>query len=180
VTMQNQATVDDLIGQLADVMDEREDARTRYERVMQAASTAQHELESLQNALSEAREALEFYADPETHRAKWIPSDDDSSERRSIWPILEDGGRRARIALGRIDTNELGDAYAVRGTVSESMYFSGDMDSDIETWLGDALESWVPSRRQLVITIGAGVEMVVEAGRWIFKDANGVRVGDAP
>jgi hypothetical protein len=39
------------------------------------------------------RAALEWYADPETHRAR-------DENGKCVWPILHDGGKRAREALG--------------------------------------------------------------------------------
>jgi hypothetical protein len=44
--------------------------------------------------VSRLREALEFYADEDTHLAR-MEGD------KAVWPILLDKGRRARSALGR-------------------------------------------------------------------------------
>ena len=58
----------------------------------------------------------------------------------------------------------------------ETRLFDGEMSADLELWLGDAFESWLPSTRQLIVRSPDG-ERTVDAGQWITQDG---RVGPTP
>ena len=69
-------------------------------------------------------------------------------------------------------------AAMVEGDPGDSMasktgkrQFSGDIDIVLELWLGDAFESWLPSKRQLVIRTPN--EVTVSEGEWIARAASG-------
>ncbi len=51
--------------------------------------------------------------------------------------------------------------------------FTGEPDADLEGWLGDAFESWIPSRRELALTPRGGIETIVQAGQRIVRSENG-------
>jgi hypothetical protein len=57
--------------------------------------------------------------------------------------------------------------------VGDVRRFTGEPDADLERWLGDQFESWIPSRRELVLRARGGVEAVVLAGQQIAKDDDG-------
>jgi hypothetical protein len=46
-------------------------------------------------------------------------------------------------------------------------------DRPIETWLGDWFETWIPSKRQLVLRDQFG-EVVAHEGYYIVRDADGL------
>jgi hypothetical protein len=51
--------------------------------------------------------------------------------------------------------------------------FTGEPDADLERWLGEHFESWMPSKRQLVLREQGGVEAIVLAGQWVVKHEDG-------
>ena len=52
--------------------------------------------------------------------------------------------------------------------VVEACQFDGDPDSELELWLGDAFESWIPSEAKLVFHTLTG-EVTVQEGTWVIK-----------
>lgn len=62
--------------------------------------------------------------------------------------------------------------FRPRSSVVEAVQFTGEMDAEIERWLGDAFESWVPSMRRLVMSEAYVHGVVVNAGDWIVKDGD--------
>lgn len=63
----------------------------------------------------------------------------------------------------------------------EGVQFDGEMSSEVELWLGEAFNSWLPSRRGLEVKTSEGLTTVRE-GDFVVRDAEGVRVlrGEAP
>lgn len=56
----------------------------------------------------------------------------------------------------------------------EARRFAGEPDGDLELWLGDAFETWLPSRRQLVFHIAkGGSEATIDAGDWVIAEPDG-------
>lgn len=47
--------------------------------------------------------------------------------------------------------------------------FDGEMSAELEMWLGDAFESWLPSTRQVLVRSPQG-ERAVSEGEWIDLD----------
>ena len=59
--------------------------------------------------------------------------------------------------------------------VDEVRIFDGHMSDDLELWLGDAFESWLPSTQQIIIRVPTG-ERIVNAGEEIKKVTESVVV----
>jgi hypothetical protein len=57
-------------------------------------------------------------------------------------------------------------------TENECRLFTGEMDADLELWLGEGFNSWLPRRRQLEI-YESGQIRVVSEGERIMKTPSG-------
>ena len=62
--------------------------------------------------------------------------------------------------------------YRRKSREVEAVQFTGEPSDEIEVWLGDAFESWLPSRSMLAIRSG-GVEKYAYVGNWIIKGYDG-------
>ena len=62
--------------------------------------------------------------------------------------------------------------FRKKPVVIDAVYWYGNPDSDIELWLGDSFESWLPSQGKLAIRTLEG-EITASAGDWIIKGVNG-------
>ena len=62
--------------------------------------------------------------------------------------------------------------YRKRPVEVEARRFTGEMDGEIELWLGTYFESWLPSQRQLLIRTLEG-EMTASEGDWIICGVKG-------
>jgi hypothetical protein len=62
--------------------------------------------------------------------------------------------------------------FRKKPVVIEARRFTGEPDADLERWIGDQFESWVPSKRQLVIRTREG-DMFGSAGDWIIQGVAG-------
>ncbi len=63
--------------------------------------------------------------------------------------------------------------YRKKPVVIEAVRFSGDPDGDLELWLGDWFETWLPSKRQLVIRTLESNEHTASAGDYVIKGVQG-------
>lgn len=74
--------------------------------------------------------------------------------------------------------------FRKKPVIIEARHFTGEPDSELELWLGDSFETWLPSKRQLVIrtvepnehTASGGdwsIEHTASAGDWIIKGVQG-------
>lgn len=63
--------------------------------------------------------------------------------------------------------------YRKKPVVIEAMQFTGEPSDELELWLGDWFESWIPSREQLVIRTLESNEHTASAGDWIIKGVQG-------
>lgn len=76
----------------------------------------------------------------------------------------------------RVRLTEFGEAVIAaclkKTTDGGSRLFDGEMTADLELWLGDAFESWVPSMRQLIVRDPSGVEHIVSAGDRVTQDGH--------
>lgn len=63
--------------------------------------------------------------------------------------------------------------FRKRPVVIEARQFTGEPDAELELWLGDWFESWVPSRRELVIRTLESNEFTASAGDWIICGVGG-------
>jgi hypothetical protein len=57
-------------------------------------------------------------------------------------------------------------------TMVEAVQFTGEMDAEIERWLGDAFNSWLPSRRALEVRTHEGF-IVAFAGDYLIRGLTG-------
>lgn len=55
----------------------------------------------------------------------------------------------------------------------DTRQFTGEPDADLERWLGEHFESWIPSRRELVLREAGGVEAMLLAGQTVVKHDDG-------
>ncbi len=63
--------------------------------------------------------------------------------------------------------------YRKRPVVVDAWKFTGEMDNDLELWLGDWFESWVPSQQQLIIRTLESNEHTASAGDYIICGVQG-------
>lgn len=65
--------------------------------------------------------------------------------------------------------------YRKRPVVVEAAQHKGEPDAELETWLGEAFETWLPSRDELVFRIAKSnnKEVTIQAGDWIIKEPDG-------
>jgi len=59
--------------------------------------------------------------------------------------------------------------YRKKPVVIEARLFDGKPDGEIELWLGKWFESWVPSKRELIIRTLESNEHTASAGDYIIK-----------
>jgi hypothetical protein len=62
--------------------------------------------------------------------------------------------------------------YRKKPVVIQAYQWDGQPDSGLERWMGDAFESWIPSKRQLAIRTLEG-EHIISAGDWIIRGVEG-------
>lgn len=65
--------------------------------------------------------------------------------------------------------------YRKRPVVVEAAQHKGVPSAELEEWLGEAFESWLPSTGQLVFRIAKSnnKEVTIDDGDWIIKEADG-------
>ena len=59
--------------------------------------------------------------------------------------------------------------FVKRPIVIEARQFSGEPDPELETWLGDWFESWVPQKSQLIIRTRESNTFAARATDWIIR-----------
>ena len=131
----------------ADLVRERDEARTEVERVTRAYDGQYTRSTELSAEVARYREALEFYADDGNHRSAPVTLPADEHDERTVHAaskVLRDFGAKARRALdgtGEIECNYLEDdaelarflARYIRGGVLE--YQDTKMRAIIERWV---------------------------------------------
>ncbi len=109
--------------------------------------------------IDSAREALE-------EAAKLAKTASDGESKARALTMVADGYRRlweTQQMWGREDA-------------FERRQFRGEPDSEIEVWLGDAFESWLPSARELLLRQADGENVRVQAEQWMVKTPYGIVV----
>lgn len=109
--------------------------------------------------LANARTALE-------EASRYAKQAEDGEAKARGLAMVADGYRRLW------ETQQMWD----RSGHAEVRIFSGEPDPDLELWLGDAFESWLPGTNELLV-ISDGVETRVRSGYRLIKlDAETVLV----
>lgn len=116
--------------------------------------------------IDSARQALE-------DAARYAKSAEDGEARARGLSMVADGYRRLW------ETTRMWAREYEQGPI-EMRTFTGEMDAEVELWLGEAFESWLPSARQLLIKIN-GFEVRVVPGQRLVKLPDGeVLVSSSP
>lgn len=65
--------------------------------------------------------------------------------------------------------------YRKRPVVVEARQVPDEPDGEFELWLGDAFESWLPSRQAIAFHVkkNGNREAVAHAGDWIIEEPDG-------
>lgn len=65
--------------------------------------------------------------------------------------------------------------YRKKPIIVEAWQVPAEPDAGLELWLGDAFETWLPSRNAVVFHIGKNDdhEATVQAGGWIIAEPDG-------
>jgi hypothetical protein len=71
-------------------------------------------------------------------------------------------------------------ANIVKSPGREECQFDGVPDIEVERWLGDRFESWVPSRRLLLVRMGTGEPMPIIPGQWMAREDGGAFIALIP
>lgn len=68
------------------------------------------------------------------------------------------------------------DESVEKSAVYEARRFDGEPDAELELWLGDRFETWLPSSQRLAIHTVEAHEQIADAGDWIVKGAEGLHL----